>query len=175
MSAPYIDTIPTVHNITQTLIGVQKYAGVHMSIKACPFANETCRYYESRPPASLRGKQKHGCFSDLDHIVPQRLGKGNHLAAAFINLAMNKQQLCRDEHDEKSHDGDEPLPSRVDMATALRRADIDGEIRLYGNIGRIVSRVLDQGVTQATEIVACDDSLGIITTSDDSAGHHLIA
>lgn len=84
----------------------------------CPDPVPWCKYAE-------RG----GCFSDTDHIVPRRLGT-SALAATFIELQSNKQQLCRREHEEKTAQGDEPLPEREVMKQAIVRAHAMGEIAL---------------------------------------------
>lgn len=83
----------------------------------CPNPRPDCKYYDK------------GCFSDTDHIVPRRLGKCA-LSKAYINLPENKQQMCRSEHDEKSKQGDEPLPTRTEMRQAVLAAHILGTIQL---------------------------------------------
>lgn len=83
-----------------------------MSYGECPFANESCKYFERSPVPG--GNKENGCFSDLDHKVPKRLAT-TALARAFIYSPENLQQLCRSEHDEKCKEGDDPLPDRETM------------------------------------------------------------
>ena len=87
-------------------------------IGECPNPIPDCKYAE-------RG----GCFSDQDHIVPKRLGETT-LAAVYIDLPENKQQLCRRLHDIKTHEGDQPLPDDETMRVAIRTAQEVGEIAL---------------------------------------------
>lgn len=84
----------------------------------CPDPIPECRYAE-------RG----GCFSDTDHIVPQRLAT-TALAAIYIDLPVNKQQLCRRIHDQKTAEGDEPLPDVEVMRKEIQLAHALGEIAL---------------------------------------------
>jgi hypothetical protein len=84
----------------------------------CPNPQAGCKYAELR-----------GCFSDTDHIVPQRLGT-TALNAAFIDLPSNKQQLCRREHDAKTAAGDEPLPDVETMREAVVLAHAAGQIAM---------------------------------------------
>ncbi len=81
------------------------------------------------PRAECPYAAREGCFSDTDHIVPQRLGT-NALAATYIGLPVNKQQLCRWEHDQKTRNGDEPLPEREEMIEAIETAVALGQIAL---------------------------------------------
>lgn len=81
------------------------------------------------PRAECPYAAREGCFSDTDHIVPQRLGKTT-LAAVYIDLPANKQQLCRWEHDQKTASGDEPLPERHVMRDAIQMAIELGEVAL---------------------------------------------
>ena len=83
----------------------------------CPNPNPLCKYAER------------GCFSDTDHIVPQRLAT-TALNAAYIDLPVNKQQLCRREHEEKTAAGDEPLPSVEEMREAVLIAHSLGAIAM---------------------------------------------
>ena len=82
----------------------------------CLFANENCKYY-THPPVP-RGNIENGCRSDQDHIVPQRLAQTT-LANLYIYSPDNLQQLCRDEHDDKTRMGDEPLPTRQGMLESV--------------------------------------------------------
>jgi hypothetical protein len=84
----------------------------------CPAPQEGCKYAELR-----------GCFSDTDHIVPQRLGT-TALNAAYIDLPVNKQQLCRREHDAKTAAGDEPLPAVGEMREAVVLAHAAGQLAM---------------------------------------------
>ena len=94
--------------------------------KECPFANEECKYFDKAP--RVMGAEN-GCYSDLDHIVPKRLAN-TALASLYINSPDNKQQLCRDIHDEKTKEGDEPLPSREEMRDSLRNQIGRGAVRI---------------------------------------------
>lgn len=82
-------------------------------IGACPNPSRACPYYGARPRGPLRREQSHGCFSDTDHKIPQRLVKRvaeTALAREIINDPDNLQQLCRWEHDEKTaHENDRLL------------------------------------------------------------------
>lgn len=89
-----------------------------MTIKPCPKSHEGCPLYGLEPPEKLSRTQEHGCYSDLDHIVPRRLAK-TAIAAVYINRPDNKQQLCRNEHNDKSAKGDEPLPEREFMVETI--------------------------------------------------------
>lgn len=84
----------------------------------CPTPQAECKYAELR-----------GCFSDTDHIVPRRLAT-TALSATYIELQANKQQMCRREHDEKTAQGDEPLPEIEAMREAIVRAQALGEVAL---------------------------------------------
>lgn len=86
----------------------------------CEKAHEGCKYFET------------GCFSDTDHIVPQRLAT-TALTAVYIDLPANKQQMCREEHEAKTAAGDEPLPEREIMKKAIIQAHLLGEIALSRN------------------------------------------
>lgn len=85
----------------------------------CPTPRPECPYVN----------REGGCFSDLDHIVPQRLGR-TALAAIYINLPSNKQQLCRWLHEQKTAEGDEPLPPKEVMFMEVAAAQLRGEISL---------------------------------------------
>ena len=87
-------------------------------IGECPNPRADCPY-------AARGV----CFSDTDHIVPKRLAETT-LAAVYIDLPANKQQLCRWEHEQKTASGDEPLPAVEAMRDAVRTAHQLGEIAL---------------------------------------------
>lgn len=86
-------------------------------VEGCPLANESCKWYP-RPPRAQGAEN--GCFRDLDHIVPQRLAKTT-LASLYIYSPENKQRICRSEHDEKTAQGDEPLPDRETILESLQR------------------------------------------------------
>lgn len=103
-----------------------------MAYEACPNPREDCPYYDRRAPKKLRGTQSHGCFSDLDHVVPKRLIKQyrktaiGKLVRDYINNPVNHEQLCRWDHDEKTANGDEPLPPVDEMKRALGRLPLEG-------------------------------------------------
>ena len=81
------------------------------------------------PRAECPYAAREGCFSDTDHIVPRRLAETT-LAAVYIDLPANKQQLCRWDHDQKTRNGDEPLPERAEMIEAIETAVTLGQIAL---------------------------------------------
>lgn len=88
-----------------------------MSRGECPTPREACPYYDRTPPPELRG-QEFGCFSDLDHLVPQRLAKGlgkTSLIRQYIYHPVNLSQTCRWEHEMKNKQGDRLLPSEEVM------------------------------------------------------------
>jgi len=101
-----------------------------MSFGECEFRNEACPYYK-RP---IKKGNESGCFSDRDHIVPQRLAQTG-LATLYIYSPENYQQLCRLEHDKKTLEGDEPLPDqdymkeRIVAQIALGKLIVSGEIK----------------------------------------------
>jgi len=103
-----------------------------MSAEVCPITREDCPYF-NRPPR-LRNAEN-GCFSDLDHKVPKRLATTT-LASLFIESPANKQQLCRSEHDEKTHSGDEPLPDRSTMLASVMAQIAAGELNVSRNVKR---------------------------------------
>lgn len=103
-------------------------------IRECPEPNPECPYYDLEPPKKLQG-QEYGCYSDEDHIVPQRLAV-DALSRAYIHAPINKQQLCRWRHDEKTLAGDEPLPPRDVMEARLITSGV--------YLSRKVRKALDQ-------------------------------
>lgn len=91
-------------------------------IEGCQNAHAGCPYYQRRPRGPLRGKQYNGCFSDTDHTVPQRLARragATALERAYIYSEVNLVQMCRNEHDAKTEQGDQPLPDIWTMVWAL--------------------------------------------------------
>lgn len=103
-----------------------------MSAEVCPLSNETCPWF-SRPP-QVKGAEN-GCFSDTDHIVPQRLAT-TALASLYIHSRENKQQICRSEHDEKTAQGDEPLPDRSIMLNRIMAQVASGDLVISRSIKR---------------------------------------
>ena len=95
-------------------------------ITPCPNACPECPLYRRRTPKPLRGEQSHGCYADTDHIIPRFMGKSaSSLVKAYIHSPTNKQQLCRNEHNEKSREdlvNLPELPSRDFMVAAIMRA-----------------------------------------------------
>ena len=77
-----------------------------MSYEACPNPQEDCPYYRRPAPGKLKGTQSHGCFSDSDHIIPQRLARRRSATRAEKQYIMqnpeNREQLCRNLHNEKT-------------------------------------------------------------------------
>jgi hypothetical protein len=59
-----------------------------MSIEKCPNPQPDCKYFPN-------------CFSDKDHLIPQRLGT-TALKRAYLNLPQFQEQICRREHDERN-------------------------------------------------------------------------
>lgn len=109
-----------------------------MAIRECPNANETCPLYGERP--IIRGSEN-GCYSDLDHRVPKRLAH-TALERLFIVSPVNKQQLCRAEHEEKTARGDEPIPSREVMLASIMAQIASGELVVRS---KKMSRLIEQG------------------------------
>lgn len=108
-----------------------------MAYSECTIASEECKYFNREP---IPGANKeNGCYSDKDHKVPQRLAT-TALSRAYIYSPDNLQQLCRQEHDEKCLEGDEPLPSREAMLESLRAQLKGGRLRLSR---ATMNRILD--------------------------------
>lgn len=103
----------------------------------CPFATEACKYFtrDSVPG----GNTENGCYSDRDHIVPQRLAT-TALARAYIHSPENYQQLCRNEHDVKTLGGDEPLPEKEVMAQSVLRQAKIGKIAVARALRRKIAK-----------------------------------
>lgn len=104
-----------------------------MSFEVCPKANESCPYWAKETPESLKGKQENGCRSDRDHRSPQRLAKGlgkQSLEHLYIYSPENTQQLCRNEHDKKTREGDEPLPDRDYMLERVQAQITSGALKV---------------------------------------------
>lgn len=82
-----------------------------MAIGECPNSTPECKYFPN-------------CFSDVDHVVPRRLmneAGATAMLGVYINHPVNKQQMCRREHDEKTHTED-PFaiaPPDLEMAQAV--------------------------------------------------------
>lgn len=108
-----------------------------MAYGECPSANETCKYFERRPVPG--GNVENGCYSDKDHKVPQRLAT-TALARAYIYSPENIQQLCRSEHDDKTKDGDEPLPERSELAARVLAQAKVGRIALSRSLKRRIAK-----------------------------------
>lgn len=94
-----------------------------MAYGECPIKQPDCRYYPE-------------CFSDNDHLIPQRLGK-TALQKAYLNLPQFQIQLCRRLHDERNarhNAGDTsdipPFPSDNVMRAVILDAVESGEIFL---------------------------------------------
>ena len=90
-----------------------------MAIERCPNPLPDCPWFGRPTPKCLRSTQEHGCFSDLDHILPRFLGRTS-LQRRFIERPENKQQLCRWEHDEKTFE-DENWPPILPDAKTMRQ------------------------------------------------------
>jgi len=75
----------------------------------CPNPQPDCKYFASAS----------GCFSDTHHIYGR---PNNGKAKQFANLPDSKEQLCRQEHEEKhASNGVLPLPSMEVMKQAIAR------------------------------------------------------
>ena len=82
-----------------------------MSRESCPSPQEDCKYAPE-------------CFSDRDHLIPQRLGT-TALKRIYLSLPHLSQQICRREHDERNarHDrGDTSDIPRFPSNEAMRNA-----------------------------------------------------
>lgn len=108
-----------------------------MSAEVCPITREDCLWFNR--PSRVKGVEN-GCFSDLDHIVPQRLAN-TALASLYIYSPENKQQICRAEHDEKTAQGDEPLPDRESMLRSVMAQVATGDL----SVSRQARRRLAKG------------------------------
>lgn len=76
----------------------------------CPFANDGCRYAPD-------------CYADTDHYYWPGYDYKTRVERDFRELPENKDQLCRDLHDQR-HATEEPpdKPTRDFMVQALKRA-----------------------------------------------------
>jgi len=73
----------------------------------CPNPQPDCKYAGQ------------GCFSDTHHLQwPSTLYK-DALGKTFRELPVNKEQLCRQEHDERHQDSPPPRPPREIMTAAI--------------------------------------------------------
>lgn len=104
-----------------------------MAIESCPNPLEACPWFTRKTPDALRGQQEHGCHSNQDHIVPRRLAQTALASVYIFNHPENTQQLCAWEHDKKTADGDEPLPTEDYMKQAIIESIISGEMTLSKN------------------------------------------
>lgn len=95
-----------------------------MSRGECPEPRPDCPY------ADLRG----GCFSDEHHLFWPRVDYHDIIGSEFRNLAENKEDICRWDHDEIHATELPPVrPSREYMLGALVTALAEGEIYLSVN------------------------------------------
>lgn len=71
------------------------------------------------------------CYSDRDHIVPQRYRFMGLLVRKYIYTPENKQQICRWEHEEKTlTESPDLIPDEEFMLNAVHRAWRQGDIHL---------------------------------------------
>jgi hypothetical protein len=78
-----------------------------MSRRACEGENPECPYFEE------------GCYSDLHHLYWPSPDYNDTISNKFRELPENKQQTCRDEHDQ-IHEGEPPAkPSYEVMEHAI--------------------------------------------------------
>ena len=94
-----------------------------MSIEQCPNPKPDCKYAPE-------------CFSDNDHLIPQRLGE-TALKRAYLNLPQFQEQVCRQEHDERNarHNAGDlsdipPFPSDNQMRAAILDAVESGDMSI---------------------------------------------
>lgn len=94
-----------------------------MSYGECPNPRPDCKYAPE-------------CFSDNDHLIPQRLGD-TALRRFYLNLPQFQEQVCRREHDERNarhNAGDTSdipkFPSENVMRAIILDAIENGEISL---------------------------------------------
>lgn len=94
-----------------------------MGIEKCPNPQPDCKYAPE-------------CFSDNDHLIPQRLGT-TALRRTYLELPEFQQQVCRRLHDERNarHDrgdlSDIPeFPTDNQMRARILDAVEDGEVSL---------------------------------------------
>lgn len=103
-----------------------------MTVGECPTPRVDCPYYSRQPRTP---DSEVGCFSDTDHIVPQRLAT-NALSKLYIYSPENTQQICRREHEEKTREGDEPLPDRETMLESVKRQIKAGQLVVSRTVKR---------------------------------------
>ncbi len=92
-----------------------------MAYEACPNPQEGCPHYSRPTKPPLQGLQEHGCFSDQDHILPQRLGRlitATQVQIDYINSDANIKQECRWQHEAKTrNENDEELLIQLERVT----------------------------------------------------------
>lgn len=110
-----------------------------MSVEKCPLANKECKYWNRRTPSPLRTEQKHGCFTDIDHIYPQRFAL-DALSNALVHSEFNKAQTCRVEHEDKTAKGDMEKLFPEEIAIVLTGLKLAIElIREIAEINNVIS------------------------------------
>lgn len=94
-----------------------------MSYGECPEPQDDCKFAPD-------------CFSDIDHLIPQRLAE-TALEKQYINLPEFKERICRRLHEERNArhaSGDESdipeMPDTEIMARRVIHAHKLGEISL---------------------------------------------
>jgi CRISPR/Cas system Type II protein with McrA/HNH and RuvC-like nuclease domain len=97
-------------------------------IEQCPKANQECKYWDRRTPSPLRKKQDNGCFSDVDHIYPQRFAKDD-LSEALVYSEFNQVQTCRSEHEDKTAKGDMEQLFPEEIATVMTGLKLATDLR----------------------------------------------
>lgn len=76
-------------------------------------------------------KRPNGCYSDIDHVVPQRFKVLGLLVRKYIYTPDNQERMCRWEHEQKTLTETEALiPSQEFMLDAVFRAVQSGDINL---------------------------------------------
>lgn len=95
-----------------------------MSRGACPTP-------ESGRTGCPVANRPNGCYSDIDHVVPQRYKALGLLVRKYIYTPDNQERRCRWEHEQKTQTETEDLiPSERFMLDAVFRAVQSGDINL---------------------------------------------
>lgn len=116
--------------------------------RECPNASPECKYYGRKPPQELRGLQEHGCFEDIEHLIPRRAGTCA-LSRYIIRRPENQEWVCRAEHDEKNHResltgvDDHQIPSVEEMAEMVER-DQGAGIHIPVRVAKRLNQLLEQ-------------------------------
>lgn len=99
----------------------------------CPNPQPDCKYAPN-------------CFADTDHIVPRYLANqagATAMLGIYINHPVNKQQMCRREHDEKTHTEDRFAVAPSDYEMAVRVSEHPA--LLSRTHKKIIQRIIRRG------------------------------